>query len=313
MAMSPYEALRTGTASVDLRGRGKIRVTGEDRARLLHAMSTNHVQNLPVNAGQYTFFLNAQGRILADARVFNFGESLLLETEPELRAKILEHLDRYIIADDVTLEDETSNWTSIGLEGPASAAFAGQLGIPVPSEPLGIAPWGNGFVLRLSVSGGEGVELVMPDAEWPTLQERLNVAGIPQASAEELRVVRLEHGLPRYGEDVTERFLVQETGLLHAVHFSKGCYLGQEIVERVRSRAQIHRHLRRLRVHGTAPLAAGTKLTKEGQVAAEITSAAFSPAWNEVAALGYVRTDAAEPGTVLTVVETDPPVTAEVL
>lgn len=154
---------------------------------------------------------------------------------------------------------------------------------------------------------------MLPNAEWPALQAQLTAAGIPQASAEDLRVVCLEHGQPRYGEDVTERFLVQETGLLQAVHFSKGCYLGQEIVERVRSRAQIHRHLKSIRIQGSAPVQAGTKLLKDGQSAAEITSSAFSPAWNAVAALGYVRTDASEPGTVLTLPETDPPVTAEVL
>ncbi len=212
--MTAYEALRTETAWVDLAGRGKIRVLGEDRARLLHAMSTNHVENLGVNAGHYTFFLNAQGRILADARLFNLGDSLLLETEPELRTKILEHLDKYIIADDVTLEDETSQWTSIALEGPTSVARAGEFGIPVPAEPWGVAPWGDGFVFRVSSSGGEGLELMIPNGEWPALQAQLTGAGIPQASAEDLRVVRLEHGHPRYGEDVTERFLVQETGLL---------------------------------------------------------------------------------------------------
>ena len=116
--MTGYEALRGSAAWIDLSARGKIRVTGEDRARLLHAMSTNHVAGLQPGEGLYAFFLTAQGRIVADANVYNLGEAILLDTEPETADKLREHLDKYIIADDVTLEDETAQWAEIGIEGP---------------------------------------------------------------------------------------------------------------------------------------------------------------------------------------------------
>jgi len=109
--------------------------------------------------------------------------------------------------------------------------------------------------------------------------------------------VRIECGHPRYGEEITERYLVQETGQLQAVHFSKGCYLGQEIVERVRSRAQIHRVLRKLEIDTETPPAAGAKLKSGDAEAAEIASAAFSPASGKTVALAYVRTPFSEPGT----------------
>jgi folate-binding protein YgfZ len=128
---------------------------------------------------------------------------------------------------------------------------------------------------------------------------QLTAAGIPNATPEEARIVRLEHGRPRYGEEITERYLVQETGQLHAVSFHKGCYLGQEIVERVRSRAQIHRVLRRLEIATADPPAAGIKLKSGDADAAEIASAAFSPALGKTVALAYVRTQFAEPGTKL--------------
>ncbi|MCU1293933.1 MAG: glycine cleavage protein (aminomethyl transferase) [Bryobacterales bacterium] len=289
--MNSYEALRSDAAAIDLSARGKIRVTGEDRARLVHAMSTNQVNDLKEGGGVYAFFLTAQGRILADAYIYNLGDSLFLDTEPELGVKLLEHLDRYIIADDAEVHDETANWAVIGLEGPRSFEHAKALGIAVPEDEFGSSKWSSGFVTRAASTGSRGVRIFVPSAELPELVRALKAAGIPEVSAEDARVVRLENGAPRYGEDITERYLVQETGLLHAVHFSKGCYLGQEIVERVRSRAQVHRHLKPLRISASAPPEAGTKLTLNGQNVAELTAAAYSPALGEVVALGYVRTE----------------------
>ncbi len=113
------------------------------------------------------------------------------------------------------------------------------------------------------------------------------------ASAESARIVQLENGIPRCGEDISERYLVQETGVLHGVHTNKGCYLGQEIVERVRSRAQVHRVLKAIRIKAEKPPVAGTKLMSEGKEVGEITSTAYSPSMREVAGLAYVRTEAA--------------------
>ncbi|MGH9583535.1 MAG: glycine cleavage T C-terminal barrel domain-containing protein, partial [Bryobacteraceae bacterium] len=131
-----------------------------------------------------------------------------------------------------------------------------------------------------------------------------------RADAEAARAVRIENGLPRYGEEITERYLVQETQQMHAVHFSKGCYLGQEIVERVRSRGQVHRLLMPVRVKTNTPPPPGAKLTAGGADAAEIASAAYSPAFGEVVALAYVRTEAACEKPVLAVKGSEPPVEA---
>ena len=119
--MNGYQALREGAAWLDLSGRGRIRVTGEDRVRLLHAMCTNHIQQLQDGEGCEAFFLNAQGRVLADALVLARHDSLLIDTEPETRHSLYAHLDKYIIADDVTLEDLTEETAEIGVQGPAAA------------------------------------------------------------------------------------------------------------------------------------------------------------------------------------------------
>ena len=292
--MRGYEALRESAAWIDLSTRGKVRLTGEDRARLLHAMTTNNIQALQSGEGCYTFFLNAQGRILADANVLCEAESLLLDTEPELREKVFQHLDQFIIADDVTLEDATDALATIGVEGPQAGAVLSGFGAPVPEVEQAWAAWGERLVLRTATTGPVGWMVILPVAEKQALIDLL--AGVPQADAEAARAVRIENGKPRYGEEITERFLLQETGVMRAVNFSKGCYLGQEIVERVRSRGQVHRHLMPVRIDGALAAGVGTKLTANGKELAEVVSAVFSPGLNKVVAMAYVRTDAAKPG-----------------
>lgn len=290
-----YKALREGAAWIDLSSRGRIRVTGEDRARLLHAMTTQHVEHLQPGGGGYAFFLNAQGRILGDVNLFCFEDHFLLETEPELRRKVFEHLDRYIIADDVTLEDVTDETAEIGIEGPHAAATLERLGAPLPDAPYATKAWGDRLIARVSTTGSAGFAVILPR---PGKEAFLRLLGeIPEATAEQARVVRIENGRPRYGEEITERYLVQETGQLNAVSFNKGCYLGQEIVERVRALAKIHRVLRRLEIDSDQPPAAGAKLKSGDADAAEIVSAAYSPALRKTVAMAYVRVPFAEPGT----------------
>src|SRR5438309_919549 len=126
-----YDALRSTAAWLDLSARGKIIVTGEDRARLLHAMTTNHVQQLKPGEGCYAFFLNPQGKILGDVNIFCREEDLLLDTEPETRHPLYQHLDKFIIADDVTLDDTTDRIATLALEGPQALELAARLGAAV--------------------------------------------------------------------------------------------------------------------------------------------------------------------------------------
>src|SRR5580700_2596452 len=280
--MTGYEALRTGAAWLDVSARGKIKLLGEDRARLLHAMTTNHIQQLTPGAGCYAFFLTVQGRILADVNVLCRPDHFLLDLEPETREKVYQHLDHYIIADDVTLENVSGS--TIALEGPKAAEVLHAVGAPTPEVEYSSAEWGTRLVVRLNTTGSPGFFVFAPEAEKAELIAQLEAAGAVAGDAEAFNVVRLEHGKARYGEDLSERFLAQEANQPHALHFSKGCYLGQEIVERVRSRGQIHRVLKPLRLDTKEPPAPGTKLETT-----EIPSAAYSPAFDKVVALGYVR------------------------
>jgi tRNA-modifying protein YgfZ len=132
----------------------------------------------------------------------------------------------------------------------------------------------------------------LPAGEDETLRIALSQLAIPEMDGSTARVVRIEHGIPRYGEEISERYLVQETQVSDAVHPNKGCYLGHEIVERVRSRGQVHRLLTPIRIKTGHVPEAGAKLTIEGKDAGEIASAAFSPALGEVVGLAYIRTEA---------------------
>jgi len=296
---SGYDTLRTTAAWLDLSARGRIYATGDDRARLLHSMTTNHVQQLTPGTGCYAFFLNAQGQIQADVNLLCFEDRFLLDTEPETRERVLRHLDKYIIADDVALEDVTELTACVAVEGPHAAAVLTAVGAPVPDAEYAHAPWDGAIVARVSETGAPGFRIFLPAGARAGWIARLESAGALHATPGEARAVRLEHGKPRYGEDIFETTLPQETRQMHAVHFAKGCYLGQEIVERIRSRGHVNRLLVTLEVEGEAPLPRGTKVTAGAAEAGEVTSSAFSPARGRVVALAYVRAQYANETTAL--------------
>jgi folate-binding protein YgfZ len=296
-----YEALRNEAAWLDLSARGKIKATGEDRARLLHAMTTNHVESLAPGTGCYAYFLTAQGRILADVNLLCRPDHFLLDTEPETREKLFTHLDNFIIADDVTLEDVTSSLATIAVEGPGSAVVLRKLGAPVPEQDYDNVAWNGKLVVRTNYTGGPGYYIIAPADERDALIGRLVSEGVVAAEPEAFRIVRIEKGRPRYGEDISERYLAQETNQARALHFNKGCYLGQEIVERVRSRGQVHRVLVPIQIDAAEPPEPGAKLLSGESPAGEITSAAFSPTLGKVAALAYVRVEHSNPGSRLSV------------
>jgi folate-binding protein YgfZ len=306
-------ALLAGVAVHDLGWLRRVAVRGEDRLRWLNGMVTNTVSGLGENAGSWNFVLNAQGRIQGDLHVWRAGDAPLSglgksgqdesgtgEADLELviaadqYEKLLAHLDHFIIMDDVELvprsldaEGGLTGETALGLSGPLSADLLARLGLPALPKPLTSARalW-NGLNLR--VVRGYGVltphyELWVQAAEIPALWKALvdpgeaGGAGATPVGAASLEAFRIAEGIPAYGIDIAERDLAQETSQMRALSFDKGCYLGHEIVERIRSRGSVHRHLRPLELFGLLP-AAGTELMLEsGAPAGKITSAAELP------------------------------------
>jgi folate-binding protein YgfZ len=297
-----YSALSGGAGLTDLSTRGRIRVTGEDRARLLHAMTTNHVQQMKPGDGIYAFFLNAQGRIQADAYILCFEDRFLLDTEPETRETLFAHLDKFIIADDVTLDDVTSETLCLGLEGPNSAEIAAAAGLPAPHHRYSHLEWEDAAVAAISGTGHQGVRIYAPAARRDEIVQRLEGAGAVAASAEDVEAVRIRNFHPRFGVDFTESTLPQETQLMHALHFQKGCYLGQEIVERIRSRGHVNKQLMGFRMDGHSVPSVGANLFAGGKEVGEVTSCTAAPGDGlvepAVFGLAYVRVPYNKPGTV---------------
>lgn len=269
-----YEALRSGAAWLDLSARGRIVARGRDRARLLHNITSNEIKKMAAGDSCYAFLLSPQGRIQADLYMLCFEDHFLIDTEPDLREKVQRHILKYRVADQVELEDVTAQTAAIGVEGPGA-------------ESIQLAQ-GDHSVAPFTLTGQPGYRIYCALEKMPEIVRHLESAGAQSASLEDARIVRIENGKPVYGEDIRETSLVQETQQMHAVSFTKGCYIGQEIVERIRALGQVHRKLERIELDAAEPVAAGTKMTVGGREA-EITSSVYSPHFGKVIALGYVR------------------------
>jgi folate-binding protein YgfZ len=256
-----------------------VSVRGKDRFRWLSGMVTNTIKDLPTNSGAYNLVLNAQGRIQGDLTVWREVEDQLeLQIAADQYEKLTAHLEHFIIMDDVELVlHDASAETAIGLTGPKAADVLVRMGLRFPSDQMTSEQieW-NGLDLR--VQHGYGVlaphfEIWTPVAGLPLLWRALSTAGAVPAGAAALDAFRVAEGIPVYGIDIVERDLPQETSQTRALHFSKGCYLGQEIVERIRSRGNVHRHLRQLELDGPLPKS-GTEVLLDAAPTGQITSSA---------------------------------------
>jgi len=301
------EALVTGAALHDLGWMRRVAVRGEDRFRWLNGMVTNSVNELAEDGGAWNLVLNAQGRIQGDLWVWREGDALELEIAADQQEKLLAHLNRYIIMDDVELvplEDEIA----IGVTGPHADAVMTRAGLPaLEALKQTRAQWGGQLRVRRSYGVlAAHYEIWLARDQVAALCRALKDAGAAEVGADSLEAFRIAEAIPAYGVDMLERDLPQETSQLRALHFTKGCYLGQEIVERIRSRATVHRHLRQLELMGPLP-ASGTELFAAGEsegskASGTITSAATLPLKSgaRTFALGMVRAQAEAANSVLT-------------
>jgi folate-binding protein YgfZ len=274
-------ALAFGAALHDLGWLRRIEVRGEDRFRWLNGMVTNTVNDLGPAHGNYSLVLNAQGRIQGDLTVWRNHEAsddkLELEIAQDQVEHLLDHLERFIIMDDVELLPRERE-TALGLTGPRAGEILARLGLPSLPEPrMHTRADFNGMSLRIRRGHGtlsQHYLLWTTTATVGKLWKFLITGGATPVGFESIEKFRIAEGIPAYGLDMVERDLPQETSQVdRALHFTKGCYLGQEIVERIRSRGAVHRHLRHLELDGPVP-PAGTELMLDGAAVGHITSAA---------------------------------------
>jgi folate-binding protein YgfZ len=297
-----FKSLVSASGVCDLSSRAKISLTGKDRTRWLNGMVTNNIRDLEPGRGVYAFLLNPQGHILGDLYASNRGESLLVDTEQSQVEKILAVFDKYIIMDEVEVANATDQISAIGIAGPKSRETLQAAGFEVPElKPLQFVEtaWQQIGVtlLRGDTPQVESFELWLAPGDTERVSEALFKAGAGPVGTAALDLLRIAAGIPRYGIDIRERDLPQETEQERALNFSKGCYVGQEIVERIRSRGQVRRKFAGFEIDGELP-AAGSKIYVDGKDVGEITSAASLPIADgeRRLALGYIRREVATPG-----------------
>ncbi len=297
-----FQALLSGCGVYELQ-RAKIVLTGSDRARWLNGMVTNNIRDLAANHGVYCFLLNAQGHIQGDLYAYNLGDSLLVDTGAEQRERMLAHFDKFIIMDDVEVADKSARLAPIGLCGPKAQQVMRASGILISElAPLELCTPKcecacdclQCTVVRTDDPTGHPFEIWLTSDKVKSTWDALVGAGATAVGADALERRRIGLGIPRYGVDIRERDLPQETGQARALSFTKGCYLGQEIVERIRSRGVVHRNFTAFAVEGPLPVA-GIKIQSDGKDVGEVTSAAILPLpdGDRAIALGYLRREAA--------------------
>ncbi len=293
------DALRHGCGVFDLGWRGKLVVSGEDRVRWLNGMVSNNTRDLRQDFGNYSFVLNAQGHIQGDLLAFQRGEFYVLESEMGQLAAIREFFEQYIIMDDVEIGDISAKLTSIGVAGPRAEEVLSRAGLlPGAAKPgqLLDGSWqGIGFSLvRDPIELRNWYELWLAPENVEAFWNALLAGGAAAVGAQALEWQRILLGLPKVGVDTGARELAQETGQDYALHHNKGCYIGQEIVERIRARGQVRRRLSGLLVEGKAP-APGSKITAGEKEIGEVTSSAeiVVDGVARTVALGYVKYDTA--------------------
>jgi len=301
-----YAAVRSAVGFIDLAHRGLLQLTGTDRVSFLQGMVSNDVKALKPGEGQYATVLNQQGKVLGDARVLCSENSLYLDVWEIIKDKIAEHLNRYLVADEVEIADRTDEYGIISLQGPHAEAclrgLVGQAELPgrLAEHRMVNLDGAQVCIVRASSTGETGYDLIIPKSHFKNIAQQLTEAGKQFSGVwvggEAHNILRVEAGIPLYGVDFTDDNLLLEVGLDHAVSFSKGCYLGQEVVERIRSRGHVNKKLVGLILEGRESASRGDALFADKPVGT-ITSSVHSPALGKPVALGYVYKDYWSPDT----------------
>jgi folate-binding protein YgfZ len=303
-----FDALRGACGVYDLGYRAKISLTGGDRVRWLNGMVTNNIRDLAVGQGVYAFLLNPQGHILGDLFAYNRGDSIAVDTDLSQLEKILATFDHYIIMDDVEVtnlsEQSTADQlTALGVSGPESRSVLPAAGLTIPdmqSLQFQSVNWRGADCSLVKGEDGQrdAYEIWIAQDRVRDLWDALLAARATAVGAEAIEMYRIVSGIPRYGVDIRERDLPQETEQARALNFNKGCYVGQEIVERIRSRGAVHRKFTGFLAEGTGQITAGMKIVAGDKEVGEITSATsvLMDAAEKTIALGYIRREVAVPG-----------------
>jgi len=302
-AISDYSAIREGPAGlIDLASRGRILVSGSEAVMFLNGLITNDMKTLPANSWMRAAFPNVQGRLLAVVRILNRADGFLIDTEAATHDKVVRLLERFTLAGDFRVTDLTDQTTCYSVQGTESAAIMRQVfGESSASDPGQVATakidGGNVTIIRDTHTAEDGFDLFVERIDADNLRSTLVSAGAEAVSGATAEVLRIEAGIPRYGIDMDESTIVTETNLDDAVSFTKGCYLGQEIIVRIKHRGHVAKKITGLTFPERIEIENGAKiLSADDKEIGRVTSSTFSPTLNQTIALGYVKYDYREAG-----------------
>jgi folate-binding protein YgfZ len=300
--LNQYRALTAAVGFVDVSSRTQIEITGADRARFLHGFCTNDINRLKPGDGCEAFLTNAKGRVLGHVFVFCEEARLVLETVPGQAEKIIAHLDRYVIREDVRLQSLSGQLSELCVAGRQSElALSRSIGATAPPKIMSHA---TGMIDDIAVSlrrvplAADAAFLVSCPADRLALvTEKLIAAGAEACAPEALEIVRVEAVFPFYGRDITEDNLPQEVNRNdRAISFTKGCYLGQETVARIDALGHVNRSLVSLRWDQAEIPPTGQELVVDGRTIGHVTSAVWSPRFSAPVSLAYLRQGHDQPG-----------------
>ena len=302
-----YRAVRQHVGLCDLSYRGLVRVTGGDRQRFLQAMVSNDTARLQPGQGCYATLLTNRGRIVADFVVYADSEAYWLDLEPQRAQPFIAAIDFYVIADDVRFSDETEQWGLLSLQGPEAADLlalaCGQELPDLPTYAHTVCSLAGQDVrlIRRSHTGEDGYQLLAPQAVlpqiWDVLWQYQDACDLRAVGLEALDVLRIEAGIPVFGRDMTDETIPVEANLVEAISYTKGCYVGQEVIARIDARGHVNRQLMGLLLEGDALPQHGDTLIAPEREVGWITSVGYSPALQQNIAMGYVRREVQTPGT----------------
>ncbi len=307
-----YALAKESVALIDKNYLAYFSFAGPDRARYLNAILTNNIKDLQPGQGNISLLLNPQGRILAEIETQALPDQLLCISHAIIREKLAETLEKFIIMDDVTLTDETNRYGTLSLQGPKVGQLIKDL---AAGADLDTIPEFNSIdvnlnsitcaITRQSFGNVPSADIRVDRKEieplWNFLAEKTRAVGGAPVGYTALNALRLEQSIPWFGYDYSDKQIPHEAGLQDShISYVKGCYTGQEIVERVRSRGQVNRRRISLRFAADHPPAAGTALTVDGKEVGTITSSSPLPASHQSIGMGYVRKESAASGTELT-------------
>jgi folate-binding protein YgfZ len=305
-----YGAARESVALFDTSWHTVLELTGRDRVKYLHAISSNNIQALEAGQGTFALLLNPQGRIQAELEVYAPAEKLLVLSHASVREQTVALLRKYVIGSQVKIEDATAATSSIAIEGPRAAATVEQAcGVKIEDLPemavRDVTIGGLGCrLVRRSHFGETGAEFIAgrdcAASLWGILLAGVRAHGGEPIGMGALNALRLEAGVPWFPADFNDGMIPHEAALENThISFNKGCYTGQEIVERVRTRGHVNRKRVGLRFSAVAPPPPGTKLRAGGAEIGFVTSAAFSPHAKPAIGMGYVRREQFATGSIV--------------